>query len=259
VGTGTITATEPSASGNANATVHFAAPGPIPTGVALAVTNGNGGGASPPAGDSFYGGDHYLAEETSGHAADDDGTPAEAVVQATLMSGGSPLVSGVEPYAIIWTIQNTGSQSLFVDSVTNQVNLAGFPPNGPNVVCTSSTPTVPPGSPSCSPGSNDLDTDAHFSNPLNPGTQDNGIVNGSMPAFATQIAGGGFLSFTTYMIGANNNAQLVVDGATGLPVSATVTAQLAIAQVGSSTNGANIGSSRSASMPPRPIRSPTRT
>jgi hypothetical protein len=239
-GMGTITASEPNAASNASTTVNFASPGLAPTGLQLTVANGNGALASPLAGDVFSDGNHYLLEETGGLAADYNGTASEAVVGATMVNAGTPLIAGDQVYAITWTIHNTGATNLFLDAVSSVPALTTASP-ATATICTSTTPTVPPGSPNCTPGSFDLETVSHFSNPKNPGANDFGINNNTMAAGATTLAGGAALSFTVYMIGANNNAAIVLDSPSNMPASATVTAQLASDPAGTLVAGGAIG------------------
>jgi hypothetical protein len=246
-GAGTITASEPNAVANANATINFAAPGTAPTGLQMSVTNGNGGLASPLAGDIFSDGNHYLLEETDNMAADYNGTASEAVVAATMVNSGTPLVAGDQVYAINWTIHNTGATSVFLDAVSSVPQLTTNTP-ATVTICTSTTSAGPPGSPNCTAGSFDLDTVAHFSNPKNPGANDSGINNNTLAAGLTTIAGGASLNFTTYMIGANNNASIVLDSPTNMPASATVTAQLASDPAGTVVAGGTIGSAQATTL-----------
>ena len=228
---------------NKMATVNFNPAGPQPTGLNMLVGNGNGGSASLGAGDTFSDGNHYLIQESGLSPANFDATQSESVVTAQLTSGSNPLNNGTEPYAIAWTLHNTGSTNIFLDAVSTVATL----PNT-NVVCTSTTQADSSRSPSCTPNSFDLDAATHFSNPANPGTNGIGTNNTTLPASRTTIAPGSTLTFTTYMIGANNNAFVVLDSPTGSPAAATVTAQLATDPFQATIQGTVIGSASTVGM-----------
>jgi len=218
------------------ANVDFTAPGTAPTALATTVANGNGGTAALAAGDTFSDGNHYLIDESSTSPADYDATASEAVVTSQLTASGSPLATGDEPYALSWSIHNTGTTNLYLDAVGS---VAVLPTT--NVICTVATQSDPHGSANCSAGSFDLDNNTHFSNPANPGFNDIGIVNNTMGIGATTIAGGSTLTFTDYMIGANNNAEVVLDSGTGVKASAVVTSQLFSDPFSSAVEGSSIG------------------
>ena len=242
VQTGVLTA-QIQSSVEQTATVDFTAPGSAPTGLTTTVANGDGASASLAAGDTFSDGNHYLIEESGASPADYDATKSEAVVTAQLSAGGSPLAAGDEPYALSWTIHNTGASHLYLDAVGS---VAALPTT--NVICTVATQTDPAGSANCSAGSFDLDNNTHFSNPANPGFDDVGTVNNTMGIGATTIAPGGSLTFTDYMVGANNNADVVLDSPTGLAASAVVTTQLSSDPFQSLVDGSAIGSASTADL-----------
>jgi hypothetical protein len=248
-------------SGGANsapATINFLTAGATPTGVALSIANGATGTPSPvpPASaDAFSDGNHYFLQETSGNADRYDGTASESIVQATLMNGGSALAAGAEPWAINWSIKNTNATNiLYMDAVSNIASFAGASPVT-NVICSSrSAPPSQGGSdtnssPNCTPGSFDLDTASHFSNPANVGANHNDLgTNNNTLHFTQTILPGHTLSFTTYMVGslntvANQGAFVVLDSKSSHTATATVTAQAATDPAFASPFGSLIGSS----------------
>ena len=162
VETGTVTVT---ASGFATGmtTVLYSAPGPTPTGLALALANGDGSSAALGT-DTFSDGRHYFVDETSGVPGQYENTASQDVVSATLVNGSTPLSSGTEPYALNWTVHNTGASTLYIDAIANTSEMPYT-----NVICTLATQTDPNGSLACTPSSYDLDYNPHFSNPANPG------------------------------------------------------------------------------------------
>jgi hypothetical protein len=81
------------------------------------------------------------------------------------------------------------------------------------------------------------------------------VNNGTLPAGRTTIGAGATLTFTTYMIGANNNGFVVLDSPTGTPAAATVTAQLAQDPFQSSIRGPVIGSASSVGLQWLPVAS----
>ncbi len=224
--TGTVTVT---ASGFATGTakVVYSAPGTAPTGLTMALANGNGTAAAVNGTDTFSDGNHYFTEETSGLAAQYENTASQAVVSATMVNGSTPLSSGTEPYALNWSLHNTGVNSLYIDAIANTSEMPYT-----NVICTLATQTDPNGSLACTPSSYDLDYNPHFSNPANPGAIGLGVTNNTMTASTTSgvrvVAAGATITFTTYMVGQANNAMVVLDSPTGLPTSATISAQLAL-------------------------------
>ena len=245
VTTGTVTAGVTGCAGcTSSGTVDFVAPGTAPTGLTLNVANGNGT-ASPAGADVFSDGNHYFVQESNGNSDDYEGSPSEAVVGASLMNGGTALSSGVEPYAINWTIKNTSTTNILnLDAVTSTASLAYNPPVS-NVVCTIRDQTDPNRDPTCTPLSFDLDQAFHFSNPATPTLDDLGAYNNTLPPDETVLTPGETLSFTTYMIGQLNNAQIVLDSKTGYTASATVSAQLATDPANSAIEGSTIGSAPS--------------
>jgi hypothetical protein len=234
VESGTLSASAPGTT-TQNTTVNFVAPGSPATGLTLNVSNGNGASAPLPAGDTFSNGNQYLIDESSGHPANYDATQSEAVISAPLSGA-----TGNEPWAINWTIHNTGATPLFLDGVAS---VAAFPAT--TFVCTSTTQTDGAKSPSCTSTSFDLDTNSHFSNPANPGLNGLGTSNSSLSAGMTVLSAGSQSSFTSYMTGANNNSQIVLDSGNGQSSSAIVSAQSASDPAGSTVEGAVIGSSTS--------------
>jgi len=229
------------ASGFAKGTakVLYKAPGTAPTGLAVSVTNGDGSAAKVSGADTYSDGNHYFLEESTGRAAEYENTPAEAVVGVTMVNGTTPLSSGVEPYAVNWTLKNTGANTLYIAAIAN---IAETPYT--NVICTLATQMDTHGSLKCTPSSYDLDYNPHFSNPANPGKFGLGINNGTMSpetGGARTVNAGQTISFTTYMVGQNNNARVVLDSATTLPVSATIGAQLAHDPAFSTIGGAVFG------------------
>ncbi|HUY21107.1 MAG TPA: hypothetical protein VMV22_02080 [Acidimicrobiales bacterium] len=198
----------------------------------------------------FSDGNHYLVEESDGVAGNYDATPSEAVVGAQLTNGGGALAVGTDPYAVNWTIHDTGTTSVFVDAVSSVATLPGV-----NVICTSTTQSDSNQSSNCTPGSFDLDTAAHFANPANPALNGLGTLNNTMPANKTAIGAGASLSFTVYMTGGNNNAEVVVDSTSNALSAATVTAQVATDPFGSAIEGSTIGTASSASLQWLPVAS----
>ncbi|HLI74924.1 MAG TPA: IPT/TIG domain-containing protein [Acidimicrobiales bacterium] len=249
LGNSTLTASTTSF-GSATATIQYKAPGTAPTGLSLAVTNGDGSSAPAAGGDAYSNAVHYFMESSSAHPGQFEDTASESVINATLVNGSTPLTAGYEPYAITWTVHNTGSGALNVASFSNVAEM-GYT----NVICSLPTQSDPQGSLRCTPSSYDLDDNHHFSNPARPGTNGIGLDNGTMaaacapPGCARTIASGGSITYTTYMIGQNNDALLVLDSPTGAPASATVSAQLATDPYGTTASpaaGSSIGSSQSA-------------
>ena len=216
----------------------------------MSVTNGGGGSAALAGSDVFSDGNHYLVEESDGVAGNYDATPSEAVVGAQLTNGGGALAVGTDPYAVNWTIHDTGTTSVFVDAVSSVATLPGV-----NVICTSTTQSDSNQSSNCTPGSFDLDTTAHFANPANPALNGLGTLNNTMPANKTAIGAGASLSFTVYMTGGNNNAEVVVDSTSNALSAATVTAQVATDPFGSAIEGSTIGTASSASLQWLPVAS----
>jgi len=248
--TGTVTAGVTGCAGcTSTGAVDFVAPGTAPTGLTLNVANGNGTAApaGPAGADVFSDANHYFVQESSGSSDDYEGTPSEAVVGASLMNAGTALSAGVEPYAINWTIKDTSTTNILnLDSVTSTASLAYNPPVS-NVVCTIRDQTDPNRDPACTPLSFDLDQEYHFSNPATPTLDDLGAYNNTLPPDETVLVPGQTISFTTYMIGQLNNAQIVLDSKTGYTASATVSAQLATDPAGSTIEGSTIGSAPSTS------------
>jgi hypothetical protein len=252
---GTISATAGSAT-SGNTTIHFTAPGPTPgaglTGVALSVANGFVGTPSPvpPASaTTFSDGNHYFLSETSGTANNYDGTTSEAIVNATLMNGGTPLSTGTLPYAINWAIKNTDPNNiLYMDAVSSIPTFAGTSIST-NVICSQSTGGDPARSPNCTPGSFDLDNTVHFSNPANVGIANNDLGTTQSPptlSFTQTILPGHTLRFDTYMTGANNNAFVVLDSKSFRTSQAQVSAQVFTDPAGSNIEGSAVGSVGSA-------------
>ncbi len=223
-----------------SATVNFATRGSAPTALNMVVSNGDGLSAPLAAGDAFSDGSHYLIQESGASPGDFDATQAESIVGAQLASGSNPLSSGSEPYAINWTVHNTGSNSVLMDAVSTVATLPSS-----SVVCTSGTQADSSGSPSCTANSFNLDSASHFSNPSNPGVNDVGINNGTLLAGHTAIAAGSTLTFTSYMTGGNNDAFVVLDSPTNTPAAATVSAQLATDPFQQPIEGSSIGSASS--------------
>ena len=118
-----------------------------------------------------------------------------------------------------------GPTPLYIDAIANTSEMPYT-----NVICTLATQTDPNGSLACTPSSYDLDYNPHFSNPANPGAIGLGVTNNTMTAQTggvRTVAAGATITFTTYMVGQANNAMVVLDSPTGLPTSATISAQLA--------------------------------
>jgi len=252
---GTFTASSGGVNSNA-ASVHFVAPGTVPDGVNLSVTNGAVSSA-PPGGSTaatFSDGSKYFLSETTGNADNYEGTTSESVVTAKLMHTGTPLAAGVMPYAINWVITNTNTTNiLYLDAVSSVPSLAGNPPVN-NVVCSARSLNDPNASHACTPGSFDLDQTTHFSNPSNVGVLNddlgtvNGVGQGGTLAFTQTVLPSHHFTFTTYMTGAVNNAFVVLSSKSAHPASATVSAQVAQDPYGTVTAGAAIGSA--ATTPP---------
>ena len=244
-GTGTMTLSA-TGFGSETATVDYSAPGPTPTGLSLSVANGTGPSAALNAGDTFSDGQHYLLEESLGLPANYEGTPSEAVVSATMVNGSGALTTGAEPYAVSWSVQNTGSNTLYFDAIANVAEM----PNT-NVICVLAAQTDPNVSLNCTPSSFDLDYNPHFSNPANPGEYGLGVNNGTMnpeSGGVRTVGAGATAVFTTYMIGQNNDAEVVLDSPSGQAVSAAVHAQLAADPFASEVDGAPLGSAQSVAM-----------
>jgi len=223
-----------------SATINYTDPGPAATSLNMAVSNGNGGAAPLASGDTFSDGNHYLIQEPGSNAQNYDATNSESVVSAQIADGSGPLSSGSDPYAVNWTIHNTGSNALLLDAVSN---VAAIPTA--SVVCTSTTSSDPSRSASCTANSFNLDTASHFSNPGNPGPNGLGINNATMTAGRTTVVAGATLTFTSYMTGGNNDAFVVLDSPTNTPAAATVSAQLATDPFQQPIEGSSIGSASS--------------
>ena len=222
------------------ATVVYRNPGPAPTGLVMSVTDGNGAAASVAGADVYSDGGHYFVEESSGHPGQDEDTAAQAVVGATMVNGSGALSSGTEPYALAWSVKNTGPTTLYIAAIAN---VAEMPYT--NVICTLATQSDPDGSLRCTPSSYDLDYNQHFANPADPGPSGLGVNNDTMGpqgGGVRTVASGATATFTTYMVGANNDAKVVLDSPDGQSASATVSTQLAHDPAGSPVAGSTFGS-----------------
>ncbi|HXQ89908.1 MAG TPA: IPT/TIG domain-containing protein, partial [Acidimicrobiales bacterium] len=247
--TGTLTAT---ATGYATGTakILYQAPGSAPTGLTMTISNGNGAAASPVGGDVYSDGNRYFAEETSGKAAQYENTQAEAVAAVTMVNGSTPLTTGVEPYAVNWTIKNTSADTSYIAAIAN---VAESPYT--NVICSYPTMSDPNGSLNCTPSSYDLDDNVHFSNPADPSFEGIGANNNTMaaacsgpPGCSRAVAANTTVTFTTYMVGEDNDAMVVLDSATNLPVTAQVSAQLATDPFNHLVEGTTFGNVPQASL-----------
>ena len=135
------------------------------------------------------------------------------MASAKLLDGSLPIESGAEPYSVNWTVQNTGSPQILIDAASNIVQ-----PSYTFVICSSVTQWDPAGTPKCPPESYDLGTASHGANPGDPVLNAIGVLSYAMGPCETVFSAGTTPSSPMYVLGANNDAHVVLDGATEAPV-----------------------------------------